>query len=423
MKNYLIILYLCLFVVMIGFGLILPVMPFYIERMALTETTSSAAAAKHVGMLTGSFALMQFLFSPVWGKWSDRIGRRPLFLTGLGGYAIGMLCFGMGTSLEMLYTARIFSGIFSAAIFPAATAYVSDVTALKDRGQGMAWLGSAISLGIVVGPAIGAFMVRMNRSAAWRFGPFSIDDFSVPFFATALLASLAFATALLWLPESLKIPGSVVIANQEIEKDGSKSILPLGIPHRGRHGVARSFDSSWLIEFLILAFISQLALTTFEGTFALHARKTVDYGPEQMGAVFVVCGLVMAVAQGAIISWLMEKAGEKILLSTGFTLAALGLAFLMFADNRTFILAIVGLFALGIAFITPTLSALISKKAAKHPGKALGLLNSANNLGQAAGPLMSGFLLARQVHLPFGLAAFLLGISAVYLTVKKVGKF
>lgn len=406
---------------MIGFGLILPVMPFYIERMALAEGTSSALITQHVGMLTGSFALMQFLFSPVWGKWSDRIGRRPLFLTGLSGYAIGMLCFGMGTSLAMLYAARIFGGIFSAAIFPAATAYVSDVTSPKDRGKGMAWLGSAISLGIVVGPAIGAFLVRLNRSAAWRFGPFSIDDFSVPFFATALLASLAFSAAFIWLPESLKIPRAVALADHEIEKGSSKSILPVGILHRGptgagMHGFARNLISSRLIQFLILAFISQLALTTFEGTFALHAQKTVNYGPAQMGAVFVICGLVMAVAQGAIVSWLMEKAGEKILLSVGFALAALGLAFLMFTESRILILSVVALFALGIAFITPTLSAFISKRAVNHSGKALGLLNSANSLGQAAGPVISGFLLVRQVHLPFGLAAFLLGISAVYLT-------
>lgn len=420
MKNCLIILYLCLFVVMIGFGLILPVMPFYIERMALAEGTSSAMAAKHVGMLTGSFALMQFVFSPVWGKWSDRIGRRPLFLAGLGGYATGMFCFGMGTSLGMLYAARIFSGIFSAAIFPAATAYVSDMTAPKERGQGMAWLGSAISLGIVVGPALGAFLSRLDRFTAWRFGPFSIDDFSVPFFATALLALLTFTVAFMWLPESLNIPRrAAALANHESEKGSSKSILPVGILYEERQGFTGNLISSWLIQFLILAFISQLALTTFEGTFALHAQKTIDYGSEQMGAVFVVCGLVMAVAQGAIVSWLTDKAGEKMLLSTGFTLAALGLAFLMFAENRIWILAIVALFALGIAFIAPILSTFISKRAANHSGKALGLLNSANSLGQTAGPLMSGFLLARQVHLPFGLAAFLLGICAVYLMLRK----
>lgn len=240
--------------------------------------------------------------------------------------------------------------------------------------------------------------------------------FPCRFFATALLAFLALAAAFLWLPESLKIPRAVALADHEIEKGGSKSILPVDIPHKGRHGVVRSLISSRLIQFLILAFISQLALTTFEGTFALHAQKTVNYGPAQMGAIFVVCGLVMAVAQGAIVSWLMEKAGEKMLLSVGFALAALGLAFLMFTESRILILSVVALFALGIAFITPTLSAFISKRAVNHSGKALGLLNSANSLGQAAGPVISGFLLVRQVHLPFGLAAFLLGISAVYLT-------
>ena len=117
------------FVVMTGYGITLPVLTFYIERLALAEGTSPEQASMHVGLLTGIFALMQFFFAPLWGRWSDRVGRRPLVLIGLGGYAVTNVFFGLGTNLLMLYSARILGGILSAAVLPAATAYVADVTA------------------------------------------------------------------------------------------------------------------------------------------------------------------------------------------------------------------------------------------------------------------------------------------------------
>ncbi len=117
-KKHLLILLLTLFIVMTGYGLTLPILPFYIERLALTEGASASEAVFQVGALTGVFALMQFFFAPIWGRLSDQFGRRPLFLLGLGGYAIFMIFFGMGTNLKMLYAARILGGIFSAAVLP-----------------------------------------------------------------------------------------------------------------------------------------------------------------------------------------------------------------------------------------------------------------------------------------------------------------
>lgn len=395
---------------MIGLGLTLPVLPFYIERMALTEGASASLATTHVGILTGIFALMQFFFAPLWGKWSDRIGRRPLFLTGLGGYAISMILFGIGTNLEMLYGARILGGMFSAAIFPAATAYVTDVTSPKDRGRGMAWLGSAVSLGVVVGPALGAFLSRINGHLTYRFAQFHIDSFSMPFFATALLSFLTLLAALWWLPESLE-PPCVELPEKQ---------APAESPAQLRSGWR--FVKDLPGQFLLLAFITQFALALFEGTFALHAQKIIGYGPAQMGIIFAVCGLVMAIAQGAVVSWLIEKAGENKLLPAGFTLMALGLAMLMTAKAMLLILVYVALFAFGVALITPALAALVSKRSGDKPGMALGFLNAANSLGQAGGPAAAGLLLAWHIHLPYLLAALLLGASAVFLTVKILKK-
>ncbi len=406
-KNPLIILYAGIFVVMIGFGLTLPVFPFYIERLALTEGASSSLAATHVGLLTGVFALMQFFFAPLWGKWSDRIGRRPLILTGLAGYAISMIGFGMGTNLLMLYGARITGGMFSAAILPAANAYVSDMTSLKERGRGMAWLGSAISLGVVVGPALGGILSQFDGLTTYDLWFLRIDHFSFPFFATALLGFLGFTAALLWLPESLKsrTPVNLEFGEHTLSTTTPRWIIP-----------------SWRRRLLAFAFISQFALATFEGTFALHAQLVLGYGPSQMGVIFVICGLVMALAQGLMISWLIDIADKKMMLLIGFTLTAIGLVLLMVTENNTLVLLEVTLFALGIVFITPVLATLISSKSDNQSGAALGYLNSANSIGQAGGPAIGGFLFAYQYHLPYLLVVFLLSSCVIYLIKKRVTK-
>ncbi len=399
-KNPLIILYGSIFVVMIGFGLTLPVLPFYIERLALADGVSSSLAATHVGLLTGVFALMQFFFAPQWGKWSDQVGRRPLILIGLAGYAISMICFGMGTNLLMLYGARITGGIFSAAILPAANAYVSDVTSFKERGRGMAWLGSAISLGVVVGPALGGILSQFDGLTTYNLWFLRIDNFSFPFFATALLGFLGFAAALFWLPESLKSRAS---ANRETGENTLNTATP------------RVFIPSWLRGLLAFAIISQFALATFEGTFALHAQQVLGYGPSQMGVIFVICGLVMALAQGFIISWLIDIADKKAMLLAGFTLSAIGLVLLTITENDVLVLLDVALFAFGIVFITPVLATLISNKSGHQSGAALGYLNSANSIGQAGGPAVGGFLFTYQYHLPYLFVVFLLSSCVVYL--------
>ncbi len=188
-KNLLILLA-CLFVVMIGLGITQPVLPFYVERLALGEGASRQAIAMHIGLITGVFALGQLLFAPIWGRWSDRTGRRPLLLIGIAGYAVAQILFGLATSLWLLYAARILGGILSSAALPVAAAYVADMTTEQDRGRGMASLGTATSLGFVVGPEYwlagtcifqadsGASSSIASRSRSWRLRRWHFSRFS-----------------------------------------------------------------------------------------------------------------------------------------------------------------------------------------------------------------------------------------------------
>ena len=149
MRRCLSVLLVCLFVVMLGFGITMPVLPFYTERLALAQGNRSEASAMHVSLLTSVYALMQFPFAPVWGRWSDTIGRRSLALVGIAGSAITQVLFGIANSLQLLYVARVLGGVLSSAMLPAASAYVADITIPERRGRGMAWLGTAVNLGVV----------------------------------------------------------------------------------------------------------------------------------------------------------------------------------------------------------------------------------------------------------------------------------
>ncbi len=405
MNRYLVILFLCLFIVMIGNGIILPVLAFYIERLALAEGATLSEASFQVGILTGIFALMQFFFAPLWGKWSDHLGRRPLFLIGIGGYAMSMFLFGVGTNLVVLYVARILGGILSAAVLPVANAYVADVTSEKDRGRGMAWMGSAVSLGVVVGPALSSFLPQLGRQLKYPFGHFYIDGFSIPFFAAALLSILTLVAAMRWLPETVNSQ----LVKSSIQQTNFDNTLPAP-PNR-------LFIFESLRPFLVMAFLNQLALSTFEGTFALHAKQDIQLGPYEMSFVFMVCGFVMAAVPGFICSWLIGRSRDRFLLPAGFILMGASLAALMTAQRFVIILLYVALFALGVALISPILATLVSRFGGNRPGAALGRLNAANNLGLASGPALGGFLLAWKIHIPYLMTALLLVAAAVYMIV------
>ena len=195
----------CLFVIMIGFGITLPVLPFYVTRLAQAEGATQQAIVMHVALLTAAYPLGQLVFAPVWGLWSDRRGRRPLLLMGMAGYVIAQILFGLATSLWLLYAARILGGILSSATLPVSAAYVADATTDVERGRGMAWLGTATSLGFVVGPALGGILAQRDLHVTARYGHLMIDGFSIPFFAAAALGLVTLAAATRWLPESLLV--------------------------------------------------------------------------------------------------------------------------------------------------------------------------------------------------------------------------
>jgi DHA1 family multidrug resistance protein-like MFS transporter len=373
---------------MIGLGITMPVLPFYVERLALAEGATRQSVVIHVGLLTGVYALMQLIFAPLWGRWSDRIGRRPLILIGIAGYVVAQVLFGLATSLWLLYAARIFGGVLSSATLPVSAAYVADMTTQKERSRGMAWLGTAVSLGVVVGVALGGLLSRRDLHFNWSAGHFKADSFSIPFFAAALLGLLTLLAAMRWLPESMP-------------KTSAQDMNPAT-------GTSKKTKADWrtlvktLSPLLALTLAGQFALTIFEGTFALFAQAKFAFGPAKVGYVFVVCGLVMTVFQAGAVGFLAGRVSEIYQIGAGLGLMGTGIALLATARTTFLVFAFVALLALGMAFIAPNLAALISKRGGEqHAGASLGIQNAANSLGQAGGPLLGGVLFIWQINAPY----------------------
>lgn len=371
---------------MSGVGIILPLVPSHVERLGLANA-STAQVALHVSLLAAGYALMQLIFAPLWGRLSDSLGRRTLLAFGLVGFAAGQAHCGLVTSLLALYANRLGTGMFSAAIIPAAFAFVADATRDEDRTRGMAQLSAAAGIGFVIGPAAGGLLGGMAPTATGVSGA----SFSLPFFAAAGCALLALLT-LRWLEEPA-VPAAAHRPGTVAWIDLARRIgLPLAVATAG-----------------------QVAVSLFETTFALHARTDLGMGLAEIGAVFMVCGLTMLVVQLGAVGPLARRWGEATLSSAALTLMGLSLALLAAARSTVSVFALVALYGIGMGLLTPAVSALVSRRGGAHAGAALGLESGAKSLGLIAGPLLGGPLFGSSVAVPFWLAsALLLGLAPVF---------
>ena len=362
-KN-LVILFFTLVVNMLGFGMIIPIIPFYIE--------SFGASGSELGMLMASFAVMQFIFSPIWGSLSDRYGRKPFIVLGVVGNGIAMLFMGLSTQLWMLFASRALSGILSSATLPTAMAYIGDSTSDENRGGGMGVIGAAMGMGMVIGPGLGG----------WLAG----SSLSMPFYVAAALSLVALIFVLLVLPESLpKDKRSTETGKIQGPRLGemSKALFsPIGI-------------------LLVMAFILSFGLTNFESVFGLFSLERHGYGPQRVGTILTVIGLSSVLMQGVLTGPLTKRWGEVALLRISLIGSAIGFILMLMANNYVSVLITVTIFVLSNSLLRPVVSSLTSKRSTSGQGTAMGLNNSFMSLGRIAGPLWAGFIFDINFHYPY----------------------
>lgn len=390
---------------MVGFGITLPVLPYLIQRISISEGISENLISFHVGLLTGLYAMMQFLFSPIFGILSDKKGRKPLIILGLAGYSLSLVFFSIATSLWLFYVLRIIGGIFSAAFLTGSIAYIADVTPIDKRGRGMALYGSFIGLGLVAGPLIGSLFSKINFHLFLEWFDFTLDSYTIPFMLSSLFAVGVTIALLIFLKEQKKVL-----------ETKSKPLL-INIKSYFKN-IKWSFKET-LVMLLLLSFISQFSLAMFEGTFAIHSQRLYQFDLEQVSIIFIVCGGVMGLLQLGPVPWLIEKKGESYLLPFGLISMGIGMALLMSTQRMELLLVYVSLISIGMAMLAPGLASLVSKESHNNFGVSLGIFSSVNSLAQATGVLFGGIALIWYTHLSYWVVSFVLIVSAILILIKQ----
>ncbi len=369
----LVIIFVTVFIDLLGFGIIIPLLPFYAETFG--------ASALSVGLLAALFSLMQFVFAPLWGRWSDRIGRRPIILAGLLGSCLSYIALALATSLPLIFLARLIGGIAGANI-PVAQAYIADVTTPENRARGMGLVGAAFGLGFVFGPALGG--------ALSRFGP------DVPMWVAAALCFSNFVAAWLLLPESRPSRTDTV----------SQSRLTL---------FRRSLRHPKLALLLSLYFIITAAFSGFEATFALFSERRFGFTAATLGYVFAFIGVILTLVQGVLVGRLVRIVGEAPLVPIAIALIACGIGLVPFTTSVPWLLGALAILALGMGLNSPVLSSMVSRLTdADDQGGVLGLAQSLASLGRVVGPAWGGFLFDRfGMSFPYMSAAAIMSVAFV----------
>ncbi|HYB08107.1 MAG TPA: MFS transporter [Alphaproteobacteria bacterium] len=353
--------FLTVFVDLIGFGIVIPLLPFYAEHFQ--------ASPRVVTLLMASYSLTQFVFAPVWGQLSDRYGRKTVLIVSLAGISAAYVWMGFAGALWELIAARGFAGAMAGNI-AAAQAYIADVTGPEKRAQGMGVVGAAFGLGFIVGPALGGLLAGPDPSH---------PNFTVPALSSATLSLVALLLAALILKESLD--PAARSAHSEIRRPGRFS------------SIAEALVKPELRILLVVFFLVTFVVAIMESTFALWSERSFGWGAAQNGYIFAYTGVVAAVVQGGLIRRLARQFGERRLVIQGVLSVGAGLALIPLVHTLPLLLVAMALIAYGMGVNNPSLSSLISLAAANdRRGGVLGVSQSAASLARIGGPAFAGVI-------------------------------
>jgi len=356
----------------VGFGIIIPVMPEIILE------TASSRAELHNGAILAIYSLVSFILSPFWGGWSDRIGRRSIIIVGLVGFSISFLMFGLvAGNLPLMYVARALGGLFSGAVTSVIVAYVADITTPETRTKGMAFVGISIGFGFMIGPAIG--------------GMLSVVSLNTPFYVAAALALVTAIFAIAILKDTGVRSNEAKVSRWKAFEGVSKYLY-------------------------VLAFFVTFTLAFIEATLQLFGIQRFDVTPEQVGLMFLYCGLAGALVQGGVIRRYVKPGQEPKFIVIGLIISAIGFFMLLGAHSLTWATISLVVFGIGNALTRPCITSLITLKTKVGTGVASGLSNSMDSLGRIAGPLIGSLLFYFSITLPYIVAGALclLALLLVY---------
>lgn len=346
--------FLIVFIDLLGFGIILPLLPYIAEKYS--------ASPFQIGLLTAVYSFFQLIASPILGRLSDRYGRKKLLIISQLGSAVGYLVMGLAGSLPLLFLSRIIDGITGGNI-SIAQAYIADVTTKENRAKGMGILGAAFGLGFIFGPAIGGFLSKFSYSAP-------------AYFATAV-SLLSVLTTFFFLKETVDEKKALISPKTKLNIEEFRRVLsiqPIGL---------------LIFVFLILNF----AFSIMQGNFSLWTQKTFNYGPAENGWLFAYIGVLAVFVQLRILPFLTKKFSEKTILYISLSFMFVGLSLIPLSPHKNFLYVALFFLPLGNGLANPTIQALASENVPPEEyGSTLGILQSAGSLGRIIGPIVGGFV-------------------------------
>ncbi len=379
---------------LMGFGIVLPLLPFYAQEFKASAVT--------IGLLYSVYSFMQLIFSPIWGSLSDRIGRRPIMLLSTFGAVIAYIIFGLAETLFVLFLSRVVAGIMGGNI-STAQAYIADVTTTADRAKGMGLIGAAFGIGFVVGPATATLLIHesfhnfvanigMADFADWM----RTNKYALPGFFAAFLSFCSFLMVYFRLEETVDTSKERPPATVRRPSVFSPTFWRRLSVQKGQN--ARGFLIPLVIGFFLLSF----GESSLYSAFPLFAEAELSMSAEEVGIQFFYIGIIVVIVQGFLIKPLTNRFSEEKLFITGNVLMVAGLAMIPLATSMLTLALYLGLMALGKSLNTPTITSLISQEAdEEHVGAVMGTAQGLSGLGRMIGPTWGGALFAIYFGVPF----------------------
>ncbi|WP_454190817.1 MFS transporter [Paenibacillus sp. Marseille-Q7038] len=362
-----------IFLIFTGIGLVVPIMPTYMDLLQISGSI--------VGLLVAAFSFTQLIFSPLAGRLSDNWGRKKIIIIGMLIFAVSELIFGLSSTAFFLFAARMLGGIGAALIMPAVMAYTADVTSGEERGKGMGLINAAITTGFIIGPGIGGFIAEYG--------------IRVPFYAAAVAGTIAAIVTLIVLPES----------KPQVSDEG-KEVVKL-LKRNLFTQLASSYREPYFLA-LVIVLVASFGLANYETVFGLFVDQKFGFTAKDIAIIITFGSIAGAIVQVTVFGWILNKFGEKNVVSFCLLMAALFIVLTLFVHQYWMILLVTFVVFLAIDILRPTISTQMSKMAMEQQGYVAGLNSAFTSMGNILGPIIAGVLFDVNLNFPYVSAGIVL---------------
>lgn len=377
-RKKLLILMINMFIAIGSFGIIIPILPQYLESINQGGTAA--------GLMIAIFAGAQLIMSPIAGKWTDQYGRRKMIILGLAGLTLSSFIFYATDSIWVLYLSRVVGGVGSALLVPAIFAYVADITTFEQRAKGNSFISAAMSLGIVIGPGIGGFLAKTSLKT--------------PLLVSAIISLVAVLFSVIVLKESKPETSSSVQIGAAVD---SESMIAKMI---------RSVKMPYFVP-LLITLIMSFGLMSYESVLGLFVDNEFGATPQEIAFMITATGIVSVIVQLFIVDRIVNRFGEVTILNIFIAVVTVGFILALLAKSYTLFFGITLLIFLATSILRPVLNTLISKMAGEEQGFAMGMNNAYMSVGNILGPTLAGMLYDVKITYPFIMGLLILAIAMV----------